>query len=97
MYLSEHFLNQVGTDFSNDSVRKAIESCEQVLNERLVSVPNSIGKTMYFISKREDDEENGHAREMLDFWDVAKEFAEQYKDYEIIKLAQCIKKLYTNR
>lgn len=93
MYLSEIFLNQVEADASSESVKRGIEKCEQILNEKLLSIPTLIGKSMFFITDIKG-KENGHAHEILDFWDVVKEFAEDYQHYDIIKLAQCIRKLY---
>ena len=69
-YLSEIFLETVGTDFSESSVKRGLAACAKTWNE-----------------KGECPE-----KEICDFWDVTKEFADEeaFKDDEIIRYARRI-------
>lgn len=92
MYLSEVFLMHTEDEFSEESVRKGIESCQRILEERLSKLPSSLGRCLYFLEQK-GEEENPAFREMIDFWDVVKDFSEEYREYEIVRLAECLREI----
>lgn len=90
-YLSEVFLDNLEEDYSATSVHAALKACENELNQRLDRIPSSIGKGLYFL---ETDgagfrKRNSIYGEILDFWDVMREFdGEEFDQYEIVRLAR---------
>ena len=97
-YLSELFLSRLGTDFSRESVQAAVQECEKEFNERLEEIPTETGKILYLLDEPEKPEENPHFREVLDFWDAAKDCeGEDMEQYEIFRLARCVNRIYQER
>lgn len=90
--LSEVFLEVVGTDCTEEKIEKGMRKCEEILERRLEEIPMEIGKTLYFLGEDGSGEENWHFREMLDLWDVIKEFAEKerYRNLEIVKAGRIL-------
>lgn len=95
-YLSEVFLEIVGTECKSENVEKGLKRCGEVLEKRLEGIPTQIGKLLYFFEKDESMEENRHFREMLDLWDIIKEFAEEekYCNLEIVKAGRILYGIY---
>lgn len=90
--LSEVFLEVVGTDCTEEKIEEGMRKCEEILEKRLEEIPTEIGKTLYFLGEDGTEKENRHFREMLDLWDVIKEFAEEekYRNLEIVKAGRIL-------
>lgn len=97
-YLSEVFLETVGLECTEEKVEKGLKKCEEILERRLEGIPTQIGKFLYFFETDGVVEGNLYFREVLDLWDVVKEFAEEekYSNFEIIKVGRIFNGIYRN-
>lgn len=97
-YLSEVFLKTVGMNVTEEKVKKGIEKCGELLEMRLEAVSTQAGKFLYFFEGKDENaaDDNMPFREMIDLWDVLKEFAddEKYQDYEIVKVCRVLYSIY---
>lgn len=95
-YLSEVFLETVGMDCTEEKVEKGMKKCEEILDRRLAEIPTQIGKMLYILAADGTSGENPHFREMLDLWDVIKEFAdnERFGNFEIVRACRMLGDMY---
>lgn len=78
MYLSEQFLDKVGCDFSKKSVRQALMSCELEFRKWYGDRGWEKGEgeeKLFFKNRRESVETTERFSELMDFWEVFREFS----------------------
>ena len=100
MYLSEQFLDKVGSDFSMESIRQAVRICSREFLNRYREMDwERDARTLFFY------EENGEVRptaqfwELMDFWEVFREFSslfagEKGEEMELLHTVRKIDQMY---
>ena len=101
MYLSEQFLDKVGSDFSMESIRQAVRICSREFLNRYREMDwERDARALFFY------EENGEVRptaqfwELMDFWEVFREFSslfagEKGEEMELLHTVRKIDQMYT--
>lgn len=80
MYLSELFLQHIGENPTPDKVRTALEKCNQQICTEMAPARGQEISTALLFTKDKDGNITGlnkKGQEILDFWDVYKEFDSQ--------------------
>ncbi len=100
MYLSEQFLDKVGSDFSIESIRQAVRICSREFLNRYREMDwERDARALFFY------EENGEVRptaqfwELMDFWEVFREFSslfagEKGEEMELLHTVRKIDQMY---
>ena len=100
MYLSEQFLDKVGSDFSMESIRQAVRICSREFLNRYREMDwERDARALFFY------EENGEVRptaqfwELMDFWEVFREFSslfagEKGEEMELLHTVRKIDQMY---
>ncbi|MGL6200003.1 MAG: hypothetical protein ACRC3H_13830 [Lachnospiraceae bacterium] len=74
MYLSELFLIEVNNEYTEESVRKALYKCNNELISRLGPIDDLKKICREYFGYGQDEGRNELFAELMDFWDVYKEF-----------------------
>ena len=94
MYLSELFLLSAGEDMSMENVKRAVDICNGEMLQRMGEFQNEEACCLYFFDgSGEERRINAAGQEILDFWDVYREFDEEMEqtmkdESEILKVGR---------
>ena len=99
MYLSELFLMSVEHDMSVENVKKAVCTCDREMRRRMEKFESKEDCVSYFFYKSGKNRRiNASGEEILDFWDVYREFdtetgANTGNDCELLKVCRIMRQI----